>query len=92
MLVDFDVEGQQGMNFIHCRKRNYEAWTILPRSNGLKLKLAVVWIIEMFLSAVWTLILTAEDPLFSRQWNAALLQICKLSANVHFCLNCSFKH
>ncbi len=39
-----------------------------------------LWIIVMFLSAVWTLIqqhpFTAEDPLVSRWCNATLLKIC----------------
>ncbi len=39
-----------------------------------------LWIIEVFLSAVWTLILTApipgEDPLVSNWCNAKFLQIC----------------
>ncbi len=40
----------------------------------------VMWIIEVFLSAVWTLILTAPihcmDPLASKWCNAKFLQIC----------------
>ncbi len=72
MLVDFDVRGQQGMDF-------------LARRNSLKLKYLTdgcflrnmqlftsqyvnwwtyLWIIMMFLSAVWTLILTA--PIHSK--------------------------
>ncbi len=40
----------------------------------------MLWIIVMFLSAVWALILmapfTAEDPLVSKWCNAKFLQIC----------------
>ncbi len=44
----------------------------------------------MFLSAVWTLILTAEDPLLNKLCNAKFLQICpneetnSLMAQIHF--------
>ncbi len=39
--------------------------------------LSCVWNIVMFLSAVWTLILTApiQDPLVSKWWNAKFTQI-----------------
>ncbi len=39
MSVDFDVKGQQGMDFFNWRKRYYELWMdILSRIGGLKLK------------------------------------------------------
>ncbi len=52
MLMEFDVRGQQRMDFVTGES---VLWIFFARSEGLKLK----GIILMFLLAFWTLILMA---------------------------------
>ncbi len=74
-----------GDRIFNWRKRYYGLWThILAGNNSLKLKtswwICSLWIIVMFLSAVWTLILTA--PIHCRGSIAEQVMECYISTNL----------
>ncbi len=92
-VAEFWCERRQEMDFYHWRKSYYGLWTHIWVKNVLMLDLfdllsspdvnwwtGVVWIIVMFLSAVWTLILTA--PIHIHWSIAETLMLRHISTNL----------